>query len=214
MIRTAECILDGGLLLMDRQTFEAWWNIDPTSEFCPEGLFCIALDVKGKTDQIYDWPNEEWSVVWRRETQELVSRVNRGEIAVLVLHEGDFVVDFAIDGPLPAGRNLSEYRSTLHMPSGTLVFAELGRAAEDWGSDRYPNEESFFQEITLPAGWYTVSFLIPQRVPAVQKTRFAWTFGTVQEPAMYVRLKRSEAPGLPIKDLFHVDFTPRSARVS
>src|SRR5262245_66298557 len=110
-----KCSVDGGLILIERPTLMRWKALPPVGEFDPEGEFSIALDPFGLSNQVYSWPDEEWSEVWRRETQGLVSRVNDGEVALLILHEGEFWVDLDIEGDWPQAATFVEYKSLLHV---------------------------------------------------------------------------------------------------
>jgi hypothetical protein len=202
------CLLDGGILVLDKEVLTNWESSDPTDPFYPPGLFSIALDVKGKTDQVYDWPNEDWTSVWRRETQELVSIVLRGDAAILVLHEGVFCVDLGIDQPVPASRDYFTFSSRLQLRSGVLAIAELSTLIQDWGLKHPPDYDTFvYRELSVVPGWHTVSFLVPKNV-SVTGEKHSYSFGTQELPAVYVRLDMERVIPDPIKELFHVNLEP------
>jgi hypothetical protein len=208
MVERLTCQLEGGLLLADKELLSRWRESPPTDEFDLEGEFSIALDVFGKTDQKYQWPDEDWETVWRRETQGLVSCVNRGEIAVLLLHEGEFFVDLAVNASAPEVTGVTKYQSCLNVPSGILAIAEIGTFIPYWGVKSFPQtfDSLVYREIALPSGSYTASFLVPKDAPIVQKGRL-FSFGNEKEPALYVRLNCLPTSVDQIDELFRVNMT-------
>lgn len=209
MVERIRCSLDGGLVLTDSIVIQTWKVSGPSEEFDVEGELSIAVDVAGKTDQRNNWPGEEWRNVWIRETQGLVSRVNSGEIAVFLLHEGEFFVDFVIDqsqsDPVPT--NLMTWRSDLYLTSGRLAIAELGTFIPLLGLDKLPNygDRLIYREIDLTPGWYTVTFFVPNSIAThhVGRTR---VYGTEQHPALSVVLTPTERNNVLVHELFHKDF--------
>ena len=48
----------------------------------------VLLDRHGNTELMYDYPNEKWEDVWKRETEEIVDFCNSGKMIVF-LHDKD-----------------------------------------------------------------------------------------------------------------------------
>lgn len=200
------CPIDGGLVLLDNDLLQFWKSLPPTSDFDPSVELSIAGDLRGVTDQAYQWPGEDWKDVWRRETEHLVNLVNERKVALLILHEGDFEVDtnlFDID-PAEETRELS---TGLIITSGRLIVAELSKLVEDWDLNAPADYEDFSQvEIPAAPGEYAIRFLIPRHIESsVQGSRVC--FGNQGRPCLYIRANRNAARPTPIKELLNLDFS-------
>ena len=201
------CGLDGGLLLMDSDRLDALERVDFTEGFDPAGEFSIAFDVRGKTDHIDDFPDEPWPAVWRRETQGLVALVNKGEMALLILQDGEFFVDLNLDGPPPPLVDTKIYRSRLELPTGKLSIVEPGYHIEHWGVPTKPDLVRLrHRRLEVAPGWYVATFFVAKS-PLSREIKRVWTYGTSDDPAIHVRLERSASPVPPIGELFHHPFT-------
>lgn len=76
-----ECDNPDGLVIID----EAYLDELSNSEL----LYAldILLDKKGETELIYDFPGENWSEVWERETQQLRDFCNQGKMIIYLLED-------------------------------------------------------------------------------------------------------------------------------
>ena len=114
-----------GLVLID----ECYFN-----EFNSDILysFDIFLDYKGRTELIYDFPDEKWEVVRAREAVAFKEFCNSGKMIVLLADKSvkNCEIDF-MDGECDAGM-------FLNVPSGKLV---LVNASELIQCVPYPESE-------------------------------------------------------------------------
>lgn len=197
------CELGGGLILLDESRLDQWEHSEGEANFEPIEEFSIALDVEGTTDIVYDYPGESWEDVWRRETQGIVSRINAGEMAVLILPEGDFAVDLNIDGELTKTHTIRYCESEIQISSGKLIIAELGRLIENLGLDRKylrADEDWFtYQEIELCPGTYAVRFGVQTRFEGVNPR--SELYGKEEDPAIFVRMSPTANRHSQIKEL-------------
>lgn len=102
-----------GLVLIDAYYF---------NEFNSDILysFDIFLDSKGRTELIYDFPNEKWEVVRLRESAVLKNFCNSGKM--IVLHSNENIENCEID--FKDGK--CDTDMFLNIPSGKLVLVNAG----------------------------------------------------------------------------------------
>ena len=53
------------------------------------GELDILLDRYGKSELVYDFPNERWEDVWKRETKEIVEFCNSGKMVIFLHYEDE-----------------------------------------------------------------------------------------------------------------------------
>lgn len=53
----------------------------------------ILLDPQGKTELVYDFPEEKWEIVWKRETKEIRKFCEEGKMVIFFLDEDGREVD-------------------------------------------------------------------------------------------------------------------------
>lgn len=201
-----KCDSGGGIVLVDRDVLARLKRLPPTEELDYAESLSVAVDVDGKTDQIYRWPDEPWGTVWKRETTPLVEKINTGELAMVVFHEGIFVCDIDATDRMVFSGNGREMRLLLYVPSGMLVIAELEKLAEDWEVIFPTEHDSFAQrEISVSPGWYDVVFWFPANVQSSKDGR-RWRFGSIDQPACIIRILPSVEGRMSVTELFRVRF--------
>ncbi len=131
-----------GLVLIDAYYF---------NEFNSDILysFDIFLDSKGRTELIYDFPNEKWEVVRARESAILKEFCNSGKMIVFLSNENieNCEIDFK-DGKCDADM-------FLNIPSGKLVLVNAGELIQCMAYPKLEMEKIL--ELDVEKGTYTVT---------------------------------------------------------
>ena len=130
-----------GLVLIDRGSMK---ELDDELLYA----FDILLDRSGKTELIYDFPDEDWHTVWVRETEALRKFCNSGKMIVWLFDEK---LKFeTIDGVFQTDDALAASDKWLYLLAVTaseliqcLCYPELEM------------EEVF--TVSIPKGWYAIS---------------------------------------------------------
>ena len=131
-----------GLVLIDAYYF---------NEFNSDILysFDIFLDSKGRTELIYDFPNEKWEVVRARESAILKEFCNSGKMIVFLSNENieNCEIDFK-DGKCDADM-------FLNIPSGKLVLVNAGELIQCMAYPKLEMEKIL--ELDVEKGTYAVT---------------------------------------------------------
>ena len=130
------------LVLFDRATIE---------ELTEEHLysFDILLDPNGKTELIYDFPEEDWKEVYERETGPVKQFCNDGKMVIWLMGNQAIKCSFQ-----PENDNLKT-NSFIYSRTGDLVVA---KASEIIQASLYPNlEMEILANYKGACGWYAVS---------------------------------------------------------
>ena len=198
MVVTFSCDLAGGILVADPVVLGRW-----DREVL--GEFNVALDPEGKSDVIYDYPRGNWAATWRSQTQGVVERCKRGEMAFLVLHEGLFYIDLDIGSgkEIRGGEGTVEFRSRIVVDSGAVAVAEADKLMENW---RDPPEEEYYRVFRVANGEYLVRFVVVNSPETVRAGE--WVFGTPERPAIQVQVVPGRGDVPRMDELFRYAFRP------
>lgn len=131
--------LPDGLVLMDKVYFDEL-NEDMLYSFE------IMLDREGRTELIYDFPEEDWGTVWERESKRIIEFCNEGKMFVLLGDKDveNCEIEFVecCDG------------TCISMPSGKMVLVNAGELIQCL---LYPDlEMEIVLELNVEAGNYNV----------------------------------------------------------
>lgn len=130
-----------GLVLMDEAYFK---------EFNEDLLYSfeIWLDQEGRTELRYDFPEEDWGIIWERESALIKDFCNEGKMFVFLWDKDakDCKVEFADSG--------CESEVHMNLPSGKLIVVNAGELIQCLA---YPDlEMEKILELDVEAGTYAV----------------------------------------------------------
>ncbi len=112
-------------------------------------LLDIFIDVDGKSELIYDFPDENWEDVRMRETQKLADFCNSGKMNIWLTD------DIEKEYQIKMGTGTGNFHRAIYAPSGNLVFVS---ASELIQCALYPEMEmEILYELCVPEGWYELS---------------------------------------------------------
>ncbi|EOS34772.1 hypothetical protein C804_01299 [Lachnospiraceae bacterium A4] len=135
-----------GLVLIDRGSMK---ELDDELLYA----FDILLDRSGKTELIYDFPDEDWHTVWVRETEALRKFCNSGKMIVWLFDEK---LKFeTIDGVFQTDDALAASDKWLYAPTGNLLAVTASELIQCLSYPELEMEEVF--TVSVPKGWYAIS---------------------------------------------------------
>lgn len=139
-----ECDDIDGLILIDEQYLD---KID--DELLRE--LDIFIDCYGKSELVYDFPNENWNDVRKRETKELVEFCNSGKM-VIFLHYKD-----EKNGEITISNSQNDSKTFINIESGKLV---LVNASELIQCLSYPDleMERILEIDNIEKGFYSIEY--------------------------------------------------------
>ena len=109
----------------------------------------ILLDVSGQTELTFDFPDEKWEKVWKRETRAIREFCNSGKMLVWLLNNKN------ANCKIELTNTEDKLPKRLHLPSGKLLVITAGELIECLS---YPElEMETLLESDIDAGWYAVS---------------------------------------------------------
>lgn len=115
------------------------------------GELDILLDRYGKSELVYDFPNEKWEDVWRRETKEIVEFCNSGKMVIFLHYEDeeDCEINFS---DLQNGS-----KTIIEIKSGKLIIVNASELIQCLA---YPDleMETLLEIDNLDVGTYSIDF--------------------------------------------------------
>lgn len=135
-----ECDQRDGLVLID-ETFLNELNSDLLYEFD------ILLDRYGKSELIYDFPNEKWDIVRERETSELFC--NSGKMVVFLID------DNIINCEINICKEINKPQKYLNIPSGKLLLVNANEMIQCLSYPELDMEKIL--ELNIEKGLYAIS---------------------------------------------------------
>ena len=111
----------------------------------------ILIDRYGKSELVYDFPDEKWEDVWRRETKEIIEFCNSGKMVIFLHYEDEEDCEI----------NFSDFQNgsntLIDIKSGELI---LVNASELIQCLAYPNleMETLVEIDNIEAGMYLIKY--------------------------------------------------------
>ena len=139
------CSCLDGLVLIDRGFIKELNNELNYDLLCS---FEILLDHKGTSELICDFPDEDWGVVWARESAPIQAFCNQGKMIVWLLDGVKTECVFEKDD------TITDSDKWLSVPTGSLLAVTAGEFLQCLFYPELEMEELF--TITIPAGWYAI----------------------------------------------------------
>ncbi|QRK11375.1 hypothetical protein JQX13_15640 [Archangium violaceum] len=173
----ADCEVDGGLVVADRETLNALSDEDLFS-------MMVALDEQGTSELAFDYPGVSWQHVYDRETLRLRELCTAGGLWFANMGPGRFWGGVEVEqvGSTSMPDGLASGGGSLRLPSGDVVVVEAGYLC---ARRAYAVEEPM-AEVSVRAGLYGVRFLRLPRPEGHQGIRGEW--GASGRPAVVVSL--------------------------
>lgn len=199
MIDTLRAYVEDGLAVMDRALLGRWLSIPQRAVELGYQLD-VTLNRSGNTELKFDWPDEDWSDVWRRHSEQWHSRVVSEQLALLLLPEGEYALDLELSGSVPddavciASNTINVESGLLTITSGDSLNMILIGARPDF------DPRPCYWELSLHPGRYVVQMYVPANMHVVKRGHVA-ECGTETAPAIYVRVARSDTNTDPLSEL-------------
>lgn len=137
------CDFEDGLMLIDQEHLKLL-------EFEHLDSLNITLDIEGKTTLTFDFPEEEWSAVWERESTVIRNFANEGNAILIFAKPDEYEVQVSIL------ETISDYNSShlIEFPSGKLILVSMSEVVQCLlnGMDL-----EFLFETNIAPGWYKLS---------------------------------------------------------
>jgi hypothetical protein len=113
------CDFEDGLMLIDQEHLKLL-------EFEHLDSLNITLDIEGKTTLTFDFPGEEWSAVWERESAVIRNFANEGKAILIFAKPDEYEVQVSIL------ETISDFNSNhlIELPSGKLIFVSLSEVVQ------------------------------------------------------------------------------------
>lgn len=133
----------------------------------------ILLDISGKSELIYDFPDEAWPEVWERETKSIREFCNSGKMIIWLINGVKKKCEIVYDDNVPTSSKW------LHLPTGKLLAVS---ADEFLQCLFYPElkMEKFF-EMTVAEGWYAISDENMDKIKYCKRQQPNIVFENIQE---------------------------------
>lgn len=111
----------------------------------------ILLDRYGKSELVYDFPNEKWEDVWKRETKEIVEFCNLGKM-IIFLHYND-----EENCEINFSDLQSDSKTLINVKSGKLIIVNASELIQCLS---YPDldMETILEINNLDVGTYSIEF--------------------------------------------------------
>ncbi len=109
----------------------------------------ILLDRCGKSELIFDFPEENWEIVRERESKAIKTFCNSGKMVTYLLPNGDQQCEFQVVDELFGSLKW------LHLPTGKLLAVTAGELIQCVSYPDLEMEKVF--ELQLEKGWYAIS---------------------------------------------------------
>lgn len=124
--------------------------IDPTvfNEMDDEFLYAfdIYLDKKGESELVYDFPDEEWNIVWNRETKSVQDFIESHKMIVWRAEKGDYEGEL-----LEADTDLTNRQEIIVSGEGVIIVT----ASELIQCLPYPDSDmEIIADLSLDSGIY------------------------------------------------------------
>lgn len=141
----------GGLLISSKQWFD---NLSEELDYS----LSIVIDVDGKTDQIFDFPDQSWNNVWTLEANKWLSLTNSGILALILFGEGTYNISFYLNNDL--SNDLSQNNQLQHFSNLKFEDKMYITEADDFlisaFSDVLKHEDEDFEQLNIPVGFYQI----------------------------------------------------------
>ena len=108
----------------------------------------ILLDSSGSSELIFDFPNEDWNSVRRRETEQIREFCGQGKMIVWL------VDDVSRECELTQSAEITGPCKWLHLPTGKLLAVTAGELIQCLPYPDSEMEKVF--ELSLEPGWYAI----------------------------------------------------------
>ncbi len=138
---TFECDMMDGLILID-EGYLSELNDDLLYEMD------ILLDSSGTSELVYDFPDEPWDTVRRRETKQIREFCGQGKMIVWLL---DNVVK---ECEIEESNKMTDSCKCLHLPTGKLIAVTASELIQALSYPELEMEKVF--ELSVEAGWYAI----------------------------------------------------------
>lgn len=110
----------------------------------------ILLDVLGESELIYDFPDEGWDNVRKRETLDLRKFCNDGNMVIWLNHNEIYTDSIIEKSNVSRGSN-----AWVNCSSGCLVIVSASELIQTYSDDELEMEKML--EINIEPGWYEIS---------------------------------------------------------
>ena len=108
----------------------------------------ILLDSSGKSELIFDFPDEDWDIVRRRETAGIREFCGQGKMIVWLLE------DVVKECELTKSAEITAPCKWLHLPEGKLLAVTASELIQCLSYPELDMEKVF--ELSLEPGWYAI----------------------------------------------------------
>lgn len=108
----------------------------------------ILLDPFGKTETVFDFPNEEWETVRPRETKCIREFCEQGRMAIWLFDGIEKECTIEKSGEVP------DHPKWLHIPTGKLLAVSAGELIQCLSYPELEMEKIF--ELDIESGWYAI----------------------------------------------------------
>lgn len=133
----------------------------------------ILLDIFGKTELVYDFPNEKWDVVRARESKIIQNFCNNGEMAIWLLDS------ISKKCELQFVEEIQETSKWLNISSGKLLAVTASELIQYISYPELEMEKVF--ELNVEKGWYAISKGSIDKIELSQKIPPMPPFDNIQE---------------------------------
>lgn len=141
----------GGLLISSKQWFD---NLSENLSYSLE----IVLDVDGRSELIFDFPDQPWNDVWKLEANKWLSFTNSGIVALILFGTGTYNISFYLNNDL--SNDLSQNNQLQHFSNLKVEDKIYITEADDFlisaFSDVLKYEDENFERLNIPFGFYEI----------------------------------------------------------
>ena len=136
-------------------------------------LDSLDIDVSGKSELVYDFPEEKWEVVRERESKLIKDFCNSGKMIVCLLSNDKKECEFqVVDEILEASK-------WLYLPTGKLLAVNASELIQCVLYPELEMEKIF--ELEVERGWYAISMENIEKIKCSLKTPLITPFENIQE---------------------------------
>lgn len=133
----------------------------------------ILLDISGRSELIYDFPDEAWPEVRARETKSIREFCNSGKMIIWLLDSVKKECEIAYDDTVPTDSKW------LHLPTGKLLAVTASELIQCLS---YPElEMEKLCEMTVAEGWYAVADKNMDKIKYCRRPQPNMVFKNIQE---------------------------------
>ena len=136
-----KCDLMDGFVLIDKYYLS---ELDDCMLYAMD----ILLDPLGKSELIFDFPNEAWNDVRLRETKSIREFCNDGKMIIWLLDDIEKEIEIQYNP------NITDSLKCLHLPTGQLLAVTASELIQCLSYPELEMEKIF--ELEMEAGWYAI----------------------------------------------------------